>query len=82
MQSLLKNNKTSHPISKKGTQINIEDDAYNKYFEKFKTKKFMSDPDATNFALGDVLSQDNKSISFASRTLNDHEILSDRQLLV
>lgn len=37
------------------------------------TKTFQVTTDASNFAIGAVLSQDNKQVSYASRTLNDHE---------
>jgi len=72
---------------KKGAKVDTNNDEYNKSFEKLKTL-IMSDPilicpdftktfqvttDASNFAIGAVLSQDNKPVSFASRTLNDHE---------
>lgn len=37
------------------------------------SKTFTVTTDASNFALGAVLSQDNHPICFASRTLNEHE---------
>jgi len=36
-------------------------------------KRFQLTTDASNFELGGVLSQDNKPISYVSRTLNEHE---------
>jgi len=77
---------------RKGNKINIEDKSYRKSFEDSKTllinspilqypnfnETFILTADASNFALGAVLSQnvDGKDlpITYASRTLNNHEI--------
>lgn len=73
---------------KKDVKLNINDPEYLKSFNKLKTlltsnpilkypdfdKKFVVNTDASNYALGAVLSQDNHPICFASRTLNEHEI--------
>lgn len=37
-------------------------------------KQFISNTDASNFALGAVLSQEGHPVCFASRTLNKHEV--------
>jgi hypothetical protein len=73
---------------KKGAKINANDINYISAFEKLKFL-IMSDPiliypnfekpfslttDASNIALGAVLSQDHKPVCYASRTLNDHEL--------
>lgn len=72
---------------KMGMKINENDPNYISAFEKLKNiisehpilkypdfnKKFVLVTDASNFALGAVLTQDGHPISFASRTLNDHE---------
>lgn len=72
---------------KKGSKINEKDPDYIKSFEDLKTlitsdpilifpdfnKKFILTTDASNYAIGAVLSQEGHPISFASRTLNDHE---------
>lgn len=72
---------------KGNTKVNIKDDEYINAFNKLKklltsdpilkrpdfTKKFTLTTDASNYAIGAVLSQDNHPICFASRTLNDHE---------
>ena len=73
---------------KKDKIINTNDKEYNKSFNELKklisndpiliypdfNKTFTLTTDASNFALGAVLSQDKKPICFASRTLNAHEI--------
>lgn len=72
---------------KKGVKINIKDPTYIEAFEKLKTliishpilrypnfeKKFTLTTDASNYAIGAVLSQEGHPICFASRTLNNHE---------
>ncbi len=72
---------------KKDIKINLKDPQYVDSFEKLKTllvnppilkypdfhKKFKISTDASNHAIGAVLIQDNHSVSFASRTLNEHE---------
>lgn len=72
---------------KKNTKINTKDPNYINAFEKLKkiitetpilrypdfNKKFKQVTDASAFALGAILQQDNHPICFASRTLNDHE---------
>lgn len=72
---------------KKKTKINIHDPEYIYAFEKLKElitehpvlrypnfeKRFKLVTDASNFALGAVLTQDNHPISYTSRTLNEHE---------
>lgn len=72
---------------KKGVKINTDDPAYIEAFQKLKriitsppilsypdfNRKFVVTTDASNVALGAVLSQDSKPICYASRTLNDHE---------
>lgn len=72
---------------KKNTKTNMNDPNYIIAFEKLKdlitdhpilrypdfNKKFRLITDASNFALGAVLTQDNHPICYASRTLNDHE---------
>lgn len=76
---------------KKNAKINIHDEEYIECFEKCKTllsnepilqypdftKQFILTTDASNVALGAVLSQgpigSDKPVAFASRTLNDHE---------
>jgi hypothetical protein len=74
---------------KKNSKINSNDGDFVESFEKLKTllttepilknpdfsKKFTLTTDASNFALGAVLSQNNHPIAYASRTLNDHEII-------
>ena len=77
---------------KKGEKVNINDSEYKNSFEQCKQllindpilqypdydKQFIVTTDASNFAIGAVLSQkfDNKElpIAYASRTLNEHEI--------
>lgn len=73
---------------KKGSKINISDEKYIDSFEKLKnklitspiltypdfSKTFEVTTDASQYALGGVLSQENKPISYISRTLNEHEI--------
>ena len=73
---------------KKGRRINEKDPAFLKAFEELKSlitshpilrypdfkKTFTLTTDASDKAIGAVLSQDNHPISFASRTLNEHEI--------
>lgn len=72
---------------KKGTRIDPTSKDYIKSFEKLKElitndpilaypdfkESFTLTTDASNFALGAVLSQKNKPLGFASRTLNEHE---------
>lgn len=72
----------------KDAKINIENPAYRESFETLKTllvndpilafpdfsQPFTLNTDASNFALGAVLSQNNRPICYASRTLNKHEI--------
>lgn len=72
---------------KQGAKIDTNDKEYKTAFEKLK-KLLKNDPilihpdfdktftlvtDASNFALGAVLMQGNRAVSFASRTLNGHE---------
>jgi len=73
---------------KKGSIINIKDSDYYLAFEKLKVlitsdpilihpdfkKSFSLTTDASNFAIGAVLSQEHKPICYASRTLNEHEV--------
>lgn len=77
---------------KKGAEFDVNNDAYKKCFEICKNmliadpilsypdfqKPFILTSDASNFALGAVLSQihENKEhpICYASRTLNEHEV--------
>ncbi|KAH8328728.1 hypothetical protein KR074_004542, partial [Drosophila pseudoananassae] len=73
---------------KKGSTINSSDKEYLEAFEKLKLlitsdpiliypnfeKLFSLTTDASNVALGAVLSQNHKPICYASRTLNEHEI--------
>lgn len=83
---------------KKGTKINKNDPQYVYAFEKLKqllinppvlryvdfTKKFSIATDASDFAIGAVLTQDEHPISYASRTLNEHErkySTTERELL-
>ena len=69
-------------------KINTNDPSYiTKSFEKLKelvtnspvlrypnfTKRFKIITDASNFAIGAVLTQDNHHVAYASRTLNKHE---------
>lgn len=72
---------------KKGVKINIKDPTYVEAFEKLKNlisshpilrfpnfeKQFTLTTDASNYALGAVLSQEGHPVCFASRTLNNHE---------
>lgn len=72
---------------RKDMKIDIKDSKYIDAFKKLKElittypilafpdfdKKFVITTDASNSALGAVLSQDNKPICYASRTLNNHE---------
>lgn len=73
---------------KKDAKINKLDPTYINAFEKLKTlltthpilkypdfnKSFVLNTDASQFAIGAVLLQENHPIAYASRTLNDHEI--------
>lgn len=73
---------------KKDSKINVNDEDYKQSFEKLKTilmsdmvlrypdleEQFQLTTDASNYALGAVLSQSKGPIAFASRTLNQHEI--------
>lgn len=72
---------------RKDSKININDPNYIEAFEKLKTlisshpilrfpdfmKKFDLTTDASNYAVGAVLSQEGHPICYASRTLNTHE---------
>lgn len=72
---------------KKDSKVNVNDQSYKESFEKLKNlitnypilkypdfkKKFVLTTDASNFAIGAVLSQDGHPVSYASRTLNNHE---------
>lgn len=72
---------------KKNTKININDPNYITAFEKLKSliishpvirypnfeKPFVLTTDASNYAIGAVLSQEGHPVCFASRTLNNHE---------
>jgi len=72
---------------KKGAVINTKHNDYMFAFEKLKVlitsdpiliypnfeKKFSLTTDASNIAIGDVLSQEHKPICYGSRTLNEHE---------
>lgn len=72
---------------KKNVKINTNDPSYITAFEKLKElitnypilrypnieKRFKLITDASNFALGAVLTQDEHPVCYASRTLNDHE---------
>ena len=72
---------------KKDVKINVNDPSYIEAFQKLKriitnppilsypdfNKKFVLTTDASNVALGAVLSQCGKPICYASRTLNNHE---------
>ena len=73
---------------KKDSKINIDNPKYIEAFEELKeiitrdpilkypnfNKKFTLTTDASQFAIGAVLSQNGHPISFGSRTLNEHEI--------
>ena len=77
---------------KKGNTVNIENNEYRQSFEVSKNllinapilqypdfeKQFIVTTDASNFAIGAVLSQNvngkDMPIAYASRTLNEHEI--------
>ena len=72
---------------KKNTKINVNDPNYIQAFEKLKriiteapvlkypdfNRKFKLVTDASQYAIGAVLQQNNHPICFASRTLNQHE---------
>lgn len=72
---------------RKDTKINKNDPQYTDAFQKLKrqlinppilkypdySKKFKLVTDASDYAIGAVLMQDDHPISYASRTLNDHE---------
>lgn len=72
---------------KKDIKINTNDPSYIEAFEKLKTlisshpilrypnfeKQFTLTTDASNYAIGAVLSQEGHPVCFASRTLNNHE---------
>lgn len=72
---------------KKGVKINVKDPTYIEAFEKLKNlisshpilrfpnyeKQFVLTTDASNYAIGAVLSQEGHPVCFASRTLNNHE---------
>lgn len=73
---------------KKNSKINTHDQEYVEAFQKLKilitsdpivvypdfNKQFTIVTDASNYALGAVLMQDNKVISYASRSLKNHEL--------
>lgn len=73
---------------KKNAKIDLNDKDYIESFENLKTlitsapvlrypdfeKKFTLTTDASNYAIGGVLSQENHPICYYSRTLNEHEI--------
>jgi len=73
---------------KKGAVINTKNNDYTSAFEKIKVlitsdpiliypnfeKKFSLTTDASNIAIGSVLSQEHKPICYASRTLTEHEL--------
>lgn len=73
---------------KQDSTINMFDPAYVNSFEKLKSmlitlpilkypdfsKPFKLNTDASNYALGAVLLQDNHPVAYASRTLNSHEV--------
>lgn len=73
---------------KKGNKIEFDSQEYIDAFIKLKTlitqnpiliypdfsKEFVLNTDASNYAIGAVLSQNSKPISYASRTLNTHEV--------
>lgn len=73
---------------KKDAKIDLHNTEYQKSFETLKTllvndpilaypnfsKPFVLNTDASNFALGAVLSQEDHAICYASRTLNEHEL--------
>lgn len=72
---------------KKGIKVNINDPTYVEAFEKLKLliishpilrypnfeQKFTLTTDASNYAIGAVLSQEGHPVCFISRTLNNHE---------
>lgn len=72
---------------KKGIKVNINDPTYIEAFEKLKLlisshpilrypdfgKMFTLTTDASNYAIGAVLSQEGHPVCFISRTLNNHE---------
>lgn len=72
---------------KKGARINLKDPTYIEAFEKLRTlisthpilrypdfeKEFTLTTDASNYAIGAVLSQEGHPVCYASRTLNNHE---------
>lgn len=72
---------------RKDTKINVNDPCYIAAFEKLKelitshpilrypnfNKRFKLITDASNYAIGAVLTQEGHPICYASRTLNDHE---------
>lgn len=72
---------------KKNTRINLNDSSYISSFEKLKiiltdspvlrypdfNKKFQLTTDASDFAIGSVLTQEGHPVCYASRTLNKHE---------
>ncbi|GBP03435.1 Retrovirus-related Pol polyprotein from transposon 297 [Eumeta japonica] len=72
---------------RKGAKINTKDPTYIESFEKLKLlisshpilkypnfdKQFTLTTDASNYAIGAVLSQEGHPVCFASRTLNNHE---------
>lgn len=73
---------------KKDQKVDINNPDYRNSFETLKrllisepilryldfSKKFVLTTDASNYALGAVLSQDGHPVSYSSRTLNEHEL--------
>lgn len=73
---------------KKDAKMNIDDLSYRQSFDNLRkiltndpiliypdfTKIFTLNTDASNYALGAVLSQNNRPVCYASRTLNEHEV--------
>lgn len=85
-------------LKKKNTKINTKDPEYIEAFQKLKlmiirhpilkypdfSKSFTLFTDASNYAVGAVLTQEGQPVSYASRTLNDQEqnySTTDKELL-